>query len=114
MAVKTISSSDIYIGARDTCGNLAARFATSASRKIARNSFRAFASGVERAYRVDARKGSTMKAIAALVALGVLFGFIELSSSWRLRGWVNRAIWIVLLAVIGAWSASTLFDLGWI
>ena len=55
-----------------------------------------------------------MKAIAALVALGVLFGFIELTNSWRLRGWFNRAIWTVLLVVVGAWSASTLLDLGWV
>lgn len=54
-----------------------------------------------------------MKAIASIAALLVLFGFIELSNSWRLRGWITRILWLALLLVIAAWCASTLLDLSW-
>lgn len=54
-----------------------------------------------------------MKPIASIVGLLVLFGFIELSNSWRLRGMFNRVLWIVLLVAAGAWCVSTLLDLGW-
>jgi len=51
-----------------------------------------------------------MKVLAPLVALAVLAGLIELSHSWRLRSWLGRVFWLVMLAAGAAWAVSLFLD----
>jgi|RhiMetStandDraft_4_1073278.scaffolds.fasta_scaffold555588_1 hypothetical protein len=49
-----------------------------------------------------------MTPIASVAALFVLIGLIELSNSWKIRGWFTRILYLVVLLAVGAWCASVL------
>jgi hypothetical protein len=45
-----------------------------------------------------------------MVGLAVLGALIELSNSWRLRGWFGRLFWLVLLAAAAVWCVTVFLD----
>jgi hypothetical protein len=51
-----------------------------------------------------------MKVLAPIAALAVLGGLIELSNSWRLRSWLERILWLAILAAVATLCVSLWLD----